>query len=126
MKLKSGSLQTFKYLGIQIACSVGNYETLNGAFLVLKFRERVKTWSNLPGTIMGQTNLIKMISMSQLFFTPITLTTKLFRVMNKIFWELLRRKNCQTQGYIILLLRHSTYCIGRIFLTLGLLLIPYQ
>lgn len=55
---------SFKYLGIQV--TPNPYISLNLTPLLAKFQDTVKVWSKLKMSLVGQTNLIKMILMPHL------------------------------------------------------------
>ena len=80
---------SFKYLGVQITARPRDFIHLNISPLLLRFRDKIKTWKALLLSVAGRVNLIKMILMPQLLYflhnTPMVIPLKVFHTVNSIF-----------------------------------------
>lgn len=89
-------VSTFKYLGIQVSAQINVFANLNILPLLDKFREKVQVWSKLPLTLIGRTNLLKMILLPQLLYilhnAPTWIPLKIFYTVNAIFRDLIWKK----------------------------------
>lgn len=83
----------FKYLGIEVAQRVRDYVALNLKPLLLKFRDKCRSWCKLPLTVIGRGNLIKMIWTPQLLYilhnSPIWITLFWFGKVESLFQGLI-------------------------------------
>lgn len=57
---------TLRYLGIEISWKVKDYINLNLKPLLVKFKDKCRSWCKLPLTVIGRANLVKMIWTPQL------------------------------------------------------------
>lgn len=76
----------FKYLGINVTPRPLDYIFLNLSPLITGIRDKVKLWTKLRLSVVGRTNLIKIIFMPQLLYTlhnsPMVISLKMFKVIN--------------------------------------------
>ncbi|XP_073522176.1 uncharacterized protein [Phyllobates terribilis] len=83
----------FKYLGINVTSKVTDYEKLNFNPILARFKCKLDTWSKLPLSVVGRTNLVKMIWMPQLLYvlqnSPIWIPQRYFLKANSIFRDLI-------------------------------------
>lgn len=59
-------IDPFKCLGITVSPNLNLFIPLNIVPLITKFQQKVTTWSKLPLTVIGHTNLVKLILKTQL------------------------------------------------------------
>uniref|UniRef100_A0A803J788 Reverse transcriptase domain-containing protein n=1 Tax=Xenopus tropicalis TaxID=8364 RepID=A0A803J788_XENTR len=78
-------VNTFKYLGINITRDPGDYIQENMHPLIKYVRDKTKTWGNLPLTIAGRVNLVKMSLLPKILYiimhSPIFLAQRLFQII---------------------------------------------
>lgn len=85
-----------KYLEIEVTRNAEDYIDLNLKPLLLRFRDKCRSWCKLPLTVIGRVNLLKMIWVPQLLYIfhncPIWITMFWFRIVESLF-RLYGRKN---------------------------------
>lgn len=86
----------FKYLGIIVSPNLNAFISLNILPLLTKFQQKVTTWTKLPLSVAGRTNLVKMILMPQLLYvvhnSPVWLPYRYFHKFQALFRALVWRR----------------------------------
>lgn len=85
--------QSFKYLGVVIQLPISGYLDLNLRPVMEALREKVQRWRNMPLTVMGRINLIKMIFLPKLLYVlsnaSVYVSVKLFKRIDSIVVDFL-------------------------------------
>lgn len=79
----------FKYLGVWVHPKVQDYLQFKLQPLLEKFKLKNKSWCKLPLSVVGRTNLVKMIWAPQLLYivhnTPVWIPQKCFKKIDSLF-----------------------------------------
>lgn len=97
--LSSTQLQVvadFMYLGIRVSARPLDYVDGNLIPLLDRLRTKVDTWCRLPLSVVGRSNLLKMVAMPQLLYilhnAPMWVPAPIFHKIHRLFRELIWRK----------------------------------
>lgn len=79
---------TFRYLGVLIEHPISSYTKINLDPLITRLKSTLKTWNNLPLTLLGRINIFKMIYLPRFLYilsnSPIYITKAKFKEIDSI------------------------------------------
>lgn len=82
-------VETFKYLGVHISTQAADFISLNLTPILLDTKTKLKTWSNLPLSVWGRVNLLKMKIIPKFTYlfrhSPQWIPKSFFNTMNQLF-----------------------------------------
>lgn len=82
-------VETFKYLGVHISTQEKDYISLNLAPVLLEIKKKFKTWGNLPLSVWGRVNLLKMKIIPKFIYlfrhSPQWIPKSFFNKLNQLF-----------------------------------------